>query len=325
MARRHRFHRTDATYHVMLRGNDGQTIFFSDKDRVRMCLLIQEGVERFGHSIEAFCFMSNHIHLAVRVDDINISRVIQHLAFRYARYINRHYNRIGHLFQGRFKSVLVDDENYVKELIRYIHLNPVRANLVGDPQEYPWSSHRTYLEIDKLLWLNIDRILNKFHPEREVAVKIYDNYVFQGIGIRTEFDFQSGFRAGIIGNEEFIEEIVIKKGKSTQPKIELADLVAKVCEMNKISVEQLCMPGKQPRYSESRALIAYFVRKIDHISLQSLAQFLGRDLSTLTKLAGRFEMKVNQDQLASTQVEEIHSWLSDRMPKCQNTKSNAGC
>ncbi len=80
------------TYHVMLRGNNKQPIFFSNGDRARMCLLLQEGTERFGHQILAFCFMTNHIHLAIRVRDISISRVMQHLAFRYTRYINRRMN-----------------------------------------------------------------------------------------------------------------------------------------------------------------------------------------------------------------------------------------
>ena len=107
MARRRRFHLPNATYHVMLRGNDGQPIFFSEADRFRMCLLLQEGVERFGHSVHAFCFMSNHIHLAIQVADTSISQIMQHLAFRYTQHINRHQKRIGHLFQGRFKSILV--------------------------------------------------------------------------------------------------------------------------------------------------------------------------------------------------------------------------
>ena len=106
MARRLRFHLPSAIYHIMLRGNDGQPIFFCDEDRCRMCLLMQEGIERFGHIIHSFCFMTNHIHLAVQVGETSISRIMQNLAFRYTRYINRKYNRIGHLFQGRFKSII---------------------------------------------------------------------------------------------------------------------------------------------------------------------------------------------------------------------------
>jgi putative transposase len=136
MARRPRFHTPSSTYHIMLRGNNGQDIFFSKSDRIRMCLLLQQCSERFDHQIEAFCLMTNHIHLAVRVSNTSISKFGHYLAFRYARYINKKYNRIGHLFQGRFKSVLVDDATYIKELVRYIHLNPVRAHLVSYPEQY---------------------------------------------------------------------------------------------------------------------------------------------------------------------------------------------
>ena len=124
MARRPRFHLPFGIYHVMLRGNDGLPIFFSDADRCRMSLLLQEGVEQFSHYIHAFCFMSNHIHLAIQVRETSISRIMQNLAFRYARYINKKYDRVGHLFQGRFKSIIVDGNRYLKELVRYIHLNP---------------------------------------------------------------------------------------------------------------------------------------------------------------------------------------------------------
>jgi putative transposase len=96
MARRLRLHLPSTVYHVMLRGNDGQSIFFSDEDKSRMCLLMQEGVERFDHHIYSFCFMTNHIHLAIQVGQISISRIIQNLAFRYTRYINKKYKRIGH-------------------------------------------------------------------------------------------------------------------------------------------------------------------------------------------------------------------------------------
>src|SRR5205807_6833133 len=126
--------------------------------------------------VHAFCFMSNHIHLAIQVGDISISRIMQHLAFRYARYINRQQNRIGHLFQGRFKSILVDEDRYLKELVRYIHLNPVRANLVASPEEYVWSSHRAYMNQDEFTWLTQDRLLKRFHHDPQVAIRNYEKY-----------------------------------------------------------------------------------------------------------------------------------------------------
>src|SRR3990172_12163731 len=144
MARRARHSSNGATYHVMLRGNNGQQIFSSNRERCQFCLLMQEGVERYGHQILAFCFMSNHVHLAVRIKDVSLSKICQNLAFRYTRFYNWQHKTIGHLFQGRFKSVLVGSNRYLKELIRYIHLNPVRARLVENPLDYQWSSHQAY-------------------------------------------------------------------------------------------------------------------------------------------------------------------------------------
>ena len=172
MARRIRFQTPASTYHVMLRGNDGQPIFFSEGDKVKLCLFIQQGVERFDHTIEAFCFMSNHIHLALRVFDTSISRIVHHLAFRFAQFVNRKYKRIGHLFQGRFKSILVDDATYLKELIRYIHLNPVRAGMVTDPRDYLWSSHNAYIGLGEFVWLSKERACKGFTKKGKMYLQI---------------------------------------------------------------------------------------------------------------------------------------------------------
>jgi len=317
MARRHRFHSPTSTYHIMLRGNDGQPIFFSEADRSRMCLLLQEGMERFGHRIEAFCFMSNHIHLAIQVADISISRIIHHLAFRYTRYINRLYKRMGHLFQGRFKSILIDDVIYLKELIRYIHLNPVRAGIVSNPEHYFWSSHRAYIDLDEFVWLFKNRVLEKFHHEREDAIKNYQKYVFKGIGIETEYDFKSGYTQGMLGNQEFIEEILVSAECSKQ-KVELSDLIAKVCNSCNLNLEELISLKKLAPQSHARALLALLVRESKHLSLVDLGKLLRRDPSGLTKLANRLELKSASDADIRSQLQEIRDWMLNlRMSECQ--------
>src|SRR3984957_10360858 len=208
MARRRRFHLSSTVYHIMLRGNDGQPIFFSDEDRCRMCLLIQEGIERFDHSIHSFCFMNNHIHLAIQVGNVSISKIMQNLAFRYTCYINKKYKRIGHLFQGRFKSIIVDDNRYFKELIRYIHLNPVRANLVNLPGDYVWCSHNAYLTSQMFSWLTCDHLLKHFGNSRHEAVTNYDSFILEGIGDKAEYDFKSGCSDGILGDENFVDNFL---------------------------------------------------------------------------------------------------------------------
>lgn len=309
MARRHRLHLPSSTYHVMLRGNDGQPIFFTECDRSRLCLLMQQGVERFGHQIEAFCFMSNHIHIALRVSEISISRIMQHLAFRYARYINWQYKRVGHLFQGRFKSVLVDDEEYLKELVRYIHLNPVRAGIVSNPLEYIWSSHRAYLEQEQIVWLSKDRVLNKFHINKKDAISNYEKYVLNEIGLETQNDFKWGCASGVLGETEFIEKILEKNYLKPRLKIELMEIVAKVCELNNITVEELKMPGKHQKSSQARALLAFLVRQIDNLSFENLGEFLGRDPSGLTKLANRLEIKMINDAAIAKNVLKLRQLL----------------
>jgi len=127
MARKPRLHVPGGLYHVILRGNGGQDIFFDDEDRYHLYLLLQHGVERYGHRIHGFCCMTNHIHLAIQVADEPLSGIMQNLSFRYTRWINKKQARTGHLFQGRYKSILVDADSYVLELVRYLHLNPVRA------------------------------------------------------------------------------------------------------------------------------------------------------------------------------------------------------
>ena len=114
MARKPRIHYPGAWYHVILRGNGGSDIFFDTQDRTQFFLLLQEGVERYGHRIHAYCLMTNHIHLVVQVANIPLSRITQNISFRYTRYINRRKNQAGHLFQGRYKALLIDAENYLK-------------------------------------------------------------------------------------------------------------------------------------------------------------------------------------------------------------------
>ena len=131
MARKSRIHFPGALFHVMLRGNDGADVFFSAEDRARFYMLMQYGVERFGHRIHAFCLMTNHIHLAIEVADKPLSAIMQNLSFRYTQWLNWKRKRSGHLFQGRFKAVLVEADSYLLELVRYINLNPVRAGMTG--------------------------------------------------------------------------------------------------------------------------------------------------------------------------------------------------
>lgn len=162
MARRPRLHVPGGAYHVMLRGNGGQDVFFTDQDRLYFYDLVAEGVARFGHRIHGFCLMSNHVHLVVQVAETPLAKIVQNLSFRYTRWINRQQRKAGHLFQGRYKAILVDVDAYLLGLVRYLHLNPVRAGMVEQPEAYRWSGHRSYLGMEALPWLSTEWVLGQF-------------------------------------------------------------------------------------------------------------------------------------------------------------------
>lgn len=319
MARRHRFHLQGATYHVMLRGNDGQKIFFSDGDKSRMCLLIQQGIERFGHVILAFCFMTNHIHLAIQVGDVSISRIMQNLAFRYTQHINQKQKHKGHLFQGRFKSILVDESEYLKELIRYIHLNPVHARLTSHPEKYLWSSHRAFMQLSAFAWLNPEIVVNRFDHNHHQAIVNYEDYVLRGIGIESEIDFKSGFKDGILSNESFADKIVKKVGRTLLCKIELTDLVELVCNHYHMTIDELGKQSKHAKQSHVRSVLALLVREFDGISLEKLGILLNRGASGLSKLAARLEIKSKKSETIANEVNQLRQLIlaKSRMSECQ--------
>jgi len=120
MARKPWLDSAGCLHHVMARGNARAAIFIDDEDRREFLRLLADGVDRFGRSIHAYCLMGNHFQLAVRTGDVPLSKIMQNLLFRFTRHVNRRYGRIGHLFQGRFKSILVDEQSYLLELVRYI-------------------------------------------------------------------------------------------------------------------------------------------------------------------------------------------------------------
>ena len=137
MARKPRLHLPGGLYHVILRGNARQDVFLTPSDRAYFYALLAEGVVRFGYRVHAFCLMSNHLHLALQAGDSALSAGMQNLSFRYTRYLNARLGRVGHVFQGRFKAYLVDQDRYGLALVRYLHLNSVRAGLVNSRGRMP--------------------------------------------------------------------------------------------------------------------------------------------------------------------------------------------
>lgn len=178
MARPLRIEYPGAFYHVINRGNGGEHIFISDRDREKFLEYIEIAVDRFEINIHTYCLMKNHYHLLVETPHPNLSQAIKWINGSYVTYFNRKRQRPGHLFQGRFKSILVDADEYLKPLSRYIHLNPVRAKIVQKLVAYHWSSYPAYIGMMKPPnLLKTDWLLGLFGRSRKTALRNYRNYV----------------------------------------------------------------------------------------------------------------------------------------------------
>ena len=178
MARPLRVEYPGAFYHVINRGNAGEDVFKSLRDREKFIEYLETASLRFSIRIHTYCLMTNHYHLLVETPEANLSRAIQWINVSYAVYFNVKRQRSGHLFQGRFKALLVDADEYLKHLSRYIHLNPVRAKMVESAADYPWSSYPFFIGKEKIpQWLAADWLLSQFGKNLREAKKNYKAFV----------------------------------------------------------------------------------------------------------------------------------------------------
>ena len=289
MARKPRLHVPGGIYHVILRGNARQDIFFAAEDRTRFYELIEEGVSRFGYRVHAFCLMTNHLHLALQAGEQPISAGMQNLAFRYTRHINARRKRAGHLFEGRFKAFLVDKDRYGLTLVRYIHLNPVRARMVRQPSAYAYSSHRAYLGDEALPWLTTDWVLGQFGARIGLARSRYTRFVNEGKAEGHNETFYGGQAdSRVVGEEDFVKAILQSK-PPRQRAPRMTTLLAHVCRNYRLHEKALLAQGRARLPAEARAVAAWLALKTKAASLTSLAQMFGRDISTLSHALSRLE------------------------------------
>jgi len=200
-----------AFYHVTSRGNERKMVFQSTRDREKYLSYLESAHDRYGAIVHVYCLMGNHYHLLLETPRGNLSKILHHINGAYTTYFNIKRSRSGHLFQGRFKGILVEKDAYCKELSRYIHLNPVRAGLVKTPSEYPWSSYRYFIGKDRRPeWLTTELVLGDFGGEERKRYRGYREYVERGETRELESPLKRVVASTFLGSEEFINDIKTK-------------------------------------------------------------------------------------------------------------------
>jgi REP element-mobilizing transposase RayT len=208
MSRPLRIEFAGALYHVMSRGNERANIVRDDRDRQKRLDWLRRTVETYGWRLHWFVLMTNHDHLFVETPEPNLSAGMQYFNGSYTSYFNRRHSRAGHLFQGRFKGNLFQETGYFLQVSRYLHLNPVRANMVARPEDYRWSSYRGYQRARRSLdWVCYDQVLGEFGQDPAQARRRYVRFVCEQIGKPLQSPFADAVGGLLLGAEDFIDRM----------------------------------------------------------------------------------------------------------------------
>lgn len=284
MARKPRIQYEGAFYHLIVRGNQRQDIFLDDNDRLTYLEKLKIYKQRCDFELYAYVLMDNHVHLLMETPKAPVSRIMQMLNFTYTQYFNKKYGKVGHRFQGRYKSYLCDKDAYLLALIRYIHMNPVRAGIVKNIDAYRWSSHKDYVAGGSGL-VTTTQVLRLFSGTLQTARKLYGDFMGEEAasdkkGIYQVVDQQ------IVGNDEFIEAVERRLKRSAQPlrKISMERLIRMVEEETGIDKATIVSRRRSKALRITRSVLVAVAREMGY-TMTELTGLLKRDISILSKLS----------------------------------------
>jgi len=318
MARQLRIEYEGAYYHVLSRGNNQQVIFLSDHDRNTFLQMLARQSERFEVDIIAYVLMDNHYHLLLRTNRANLSKSMQWLGTTYTTIFNLCHSRKGHLFQGRFKSILVENESYLMQLSCYIHRNPLRAGLVGRLLDYPWSSYPAYAYNRRCPdWLKTDLILSRFGTDnsgRRAYREKVQRYADEKKSIWE--DVKHGI---IFGSQAFVNRIK-KDYLSGEPQADipvyqrfaddrdLGDIIDAASAVLKIDIQKLrCSRRISNADMSSRDMLIYHLWQSGRFSNSEIGSQIGLTISSISRRAGNFQSRLDRDKKVQTTYDKFKS------------------
>jgi REP element-mobilizing transposase RayT len=277
MARPIRIEYAGALYHITSRGDRREDIYLDDGDRMDWLNVLTQTCQRFNWIVYAYCQMTNHYHLLLETIDGNLSKGMRQLNGVYTQHFNRHHDQVGHLFQGRYKAILVQKDSYLLELSRYIVLNPVRARMVKNPDQWRWSSYsETMGAIPESEWLNTNWLLRQFGRRSKAAREKYCEFVMQGKGLPSPFGATR--HQLLLGDDTFVEQFQKVK---TEGQLQ---------EFSKTQKKTLVLPlakyaTKFATRNEAMAR-AYYTGAY---TMREIAEYFGVHYMTVSRAVRRFE------------------------------------
>lgn len=319
MARKPRIEFQGALYHVIVRGNQRRRIFLTPDDYEDYLSRLWTYHEKFRFVLYAYCLMPNHIHLLIETGDAPLSKIMQAVQFSYTQSFNRRHRKVGHLFQGRYKAILCQKDEYLLELICYIHLNAVRAKLVKNPKSYRWSSHRAILGLEKNVRCDVDAVLKQFGGGRKSARRSYESFVLDAIGAGHEAAYYNVRDGRILGEEEYAGKILdreIEKGYSFHYEVSIRDIAAAVGREWDIPLSVMLSPRRERKGSFGREIVIYLARTVAGTTLKELGRFFSKKESAMSNRLRAIELRLEADKHLKGRVDKIYKDLiAGRKPK----------
>jgi REP element-mobilizing transposase RayT len=320
MARSLRITYPNAVYHICARGNRKGPIFFEDRDRHVFLEKLEEALDKYSMICYAYCLMSSHYHLCLRTTKANISQGIHYLNSAYANWVKAKHSLVGVIFQGRFKAILVDAANYALTLAAYIPLNPVRAKIVKNPDEYPWSSYAFQIGLRSPGQMRFDPlfILDMLDPDPREAVLKFERFVLEHIDM--ESPFKNLYKGCVLGDKEFVESIK-KRIQARGPDREIPatrgmdGLPAETDSFERVlkAVADLIRgdatgvgPGsKKIRRNTSRDIVIYALRRHSPMTLKEIGARFNMDYVAVHQAAARLAQRMQDEPWLKEKFEEI--------------------
>jgi len=316
MPRQPRLDAPGTLHHIMIRGIDGLQIFRDDRDRENFISRVSQLVEETGTKVVAWTLMVNHVHLLIFSGHQGISKFMRCLLTGYAIRYNRKYHRSGHLFQNRYKSIVCEEGPYLLELIRYIHLNPLRASVVKRIEEldrYPWSGHSVLIGKRKNHWQETEYVLRQFSEERGRAIRAYRKFIEEGKDQGRRMELVGGglirslggwsqvlslrgnkeeieHDARILGGGDFVANILREADRKGRRQLRVGErrviigrLIKKICDEEGIEEQELRNGGRRRRISQVRAKVSYQLSHELGVPAAEIARQLGVCTSAIVK------------------------------------------
>ncbi|MBI5409796.1 MAG: transposase [Nitrospirae bacterium] len=320
MARPLRIEYEGALYHITARGNERKNIFFSKTDYEKFLHYVAEAKKKFGIKLYAYVLMSNHYHLIVETPEANLSKTMQYINGSYTTYVNIKRRRSGHLFQGRYKAIIIDRDNYLLELSRYVHLNPVRAKIVPKPEEYLYSSYKTYISKNGNRIVNESQILEMISDEKGRSKQEYKRFVEAAIGRELDDPHKNVYGGIILGGTVFIKETLRAIKEKLLQKEEIAhsrklktgygmeEIVDYITRLKNIRKEEII----KNKHKELRKLTIYFIKKNTGATNRQIGEYFeGIQASAVSKIVERISKELINNRKLRKEFDKIYRKIID--------------